>query len=152
MTGESSGFWTEFLQNRVMWASFTAWLTAQFLKGVVGVLRKRRFNFKWFVNSGGMPSSHTAAVVGLATALGIEYGFDSPLVAIASVYALIIMFDAQGVRRQSGKQAEALNMILDDIYAMKGIRMEPLKSLFGHTPIEVIAGALVGVTVVLLVL
>ena len=147
-----TGWWAEILHNQVLGASFLGWALAQFLKVVWGVIRERRFNFRWFVGSGGMPSSHTAAVIALATAVGMEGGFSSIYFAISCVFALVIMFDAQGVRRQSGKQAEALNRILDDVYAQKGIQLDPLKELFGHTPIEVIAGAAVGVFVAILVM
>ncbi len=126
-----------------------AWLIAQTIKVAIGVVQEKRFNFKWFVGSGGMPSSHTATVSALATAVGLTYGFASPLFAITFFLAFIIMFDAQGVRRQSGHQAEALNQIIEDIYLNKGIQQERLKELLGHTPIQVFTGAAIGILVAL---
>lgn len=141
----SEGVWGQLAHNRVLLASAVAWAVAQGLKVLLGVHEEKRFNFKWFVGSGGMPSSHSALVTCMAVSVGLRYGFDSVFFAAVAVLAVIIMFDAQGVRRHSGKQAEALNKILDDIYAHRGIELEPLKELFGHTPVEVFAGALIGV-------
>ena len=126
-----------------------AWLIAQTLKVLIGVFREKRFNFKWFVGTGGMPSSHAALVSALATSVGLEMGFASSSFAIALVFAVVVLFDAQGVRRASGQQAEALNRILDDIYWKRGIKEERLKELLGHTPVEVLAGIGVGVLVAL---
>ena len=142
---------TQWYRNRVFFSGFWAWFFAQAIKVFLGVLREKRFNFKWFVGSGGMPSSHAALASGLTTSIGLFYGFDSGLFAMAFAFAVITMFDAQGVRRQSGKQAEALNRILDDIYTQKGLQEAPLKELFGHTPVEVFAGAFLGVLIALIV-
>jgi len=138
--------------NPVVVAGFWGWFTAQSLKVLVGVFREKRFNFKWFVGSGGMPSSHAAMVMALTVAVGIREGFGTSLFAACMIFAFITMFDAQGVRRQSGKQAEALNEILDDIYSQRGIQPEPLKELFGHTPVEVLAGGVIGAAVAALVI
>lgn len=146
------GVLSDFVRNDIIWACVASWLVAQTLKVFLGIFREKRFNFRWFVGSGGMPSSHAATVASLAAAVGLVYGFASGFFAVAAVFAFIIMFDAQGVRRQSGKQAEALNHILDDIYMQKGIRGERLKELFGHTPVEVIAGAFIGVMMSVIVL
>jgi acid phosphatase family membrane protein YuiD len=124
-----------------------AWLVAQTIKVAIGVVREKRFNFKWFVGTGGMPSSHAATVSALAASAGLTYGFTSPFFAIVFFLAFIIMFDAQGVRRQSGHQAEALNKIIEDIYFNKGIQQERLKELLGHTPIQVFIGAAIGILV-----
>jgi hypothetical protein len=137
-------------RNKIFIASITAWITAQFLKVFLGVLRDRRFNFRWLISSGGMPSSHVAVSMCLTASIGLYYGFDSGLFAMALCFAGITMFDAQGVRRHSGKQAQALNRILEDIYANKGIQEEPLKQLLGHTPIEVYAGGALGVLIAVL--
>jgi hypothetical protein len=135
----------QWYRNKVFFAGFWSWFIAQLIKVIIGVIREKRFNFKWFVGSGGMPSSHAALACGLTTAVGVAHGFDSALYAMAFAFAVIIMFDAQGVRRQSGKQAEALNRILDDLYANRGLREEPMKELFGHTPVEVFVGAFIGI-------
>ncbi len=114
---------------------------------VLGFIEEKRFNFKWFIGSGGMPSSHAALVMSVAVAVGLSEGFGTPVFALALTFALVTMFDAQGVRRQSGHQAEALNKMLDDIYSQRGIQEAPLKELFGHTPVEVMAGAALGIVV-----
>jgi hypothetical protein len=152
MVISDGGFWAELSRNRVLWTSILAWATAQGLKVVLGVVRERRFNFKWFVGSGGMPSSHAAFVNAATVSVGLTSGFDSYVFGAVAVFAFVIMFDAQGVRRQSGKQAEALNKILDDLYSMRGVKLEPLMELFGHTPIEVFTGAFIGAAVALAVL
>ncbi len=144
-------FLAEWYRNKVFLAGFWSWFIAQTIKVILGVIREKRFNFRWFVGSGGMPSSHAALVAGLTTAVGLFQGFDSPLFAMAFGFAVITMFDAQGVRRQSGHQAEALNKILEDLYAHKGLQEERLKELFGHTPVEVFAGSFLGVVVALVI-
>ena len=142
--------WDQLTHNRVLTASGVSWFVAHSCKVLIGVIEEKRFNFKWFVGSGGMPSSHTAFVMAAAVSIGIRYGYQSDLFAAVAVFAFVTMFDAQGVRRHSGKQAEALNRIFDDIYAHRELEWEPLKELFGHTPLEVIAGALIGIFTALL--
>ena len=127
-----------------------AWLTAQTLKVILGIITEKRFNFKWFVGTGGMPSSHAAVASGMAAAMGLSCGFDSPLFGLALLFAIIVISDAQGVRRASGKQAEILNKILDDIYWKKKIQEDRLKELLGHTPFQIIVGVALGISVVLL--
>jgi acid phosphatase family membrane protein YuiD len=140
----------EFTKNYIFWTSFVAWLTAQTIKVALGIFREKRFNFRWFVGTGGMPSSHAAGVAALATSIGVTYGFDSAMFAVAVIFALIVMFDAQGVRQATGKQAEILNKMLDDIYWKKKLDENKLAELIGHTPVEVFAGATLGVIVSLL--
>ncbi len=120
---------------------------AQSLKVLLGVLREKRFDFRWFVGTGGMPSSHAAVVSALTTSVGLHAGFASPIFYVALVFTIVVLFDAQGVRRASGKQAEILNKILDDIYWKKNIQEERLMELIGHTPMEVLAGTFVGIFV-----
>ena len=140
----------EFLKNYIFWTSAAAWLIAQTIKVALGVLREKRFNFRWFVGSGGMPSSHVASMSALSTSIGVTYGFDSALFATVLTFTLIVMFDAQGVRRSSGQQAEILNKMLDDIYWKKKMDEDKLKELLGHTPVQVFAGAALGILVSLL--
>lgn len=136
-----------FRENRMFLTVLMAWFLAQTIKVAIGVVREKRFNFKWFVGSGGMPSSHAATVAALAASVGFTFGFGSPFFAMAFFLAFIIMFDAQGVRRQSGQQAEALNKIIEDIYLNKGVNQERLMELLGHTPVQVFIGAALGVLV-----
>jgi acid phosphatase family membrane protein YuiD len=97
-----------------------------------------------------MPSTHAAGVSCLATAVGLEYGFDSVYFAIAVVFTIVVMFDAQGVRRATGRQAGILNKIMDDIYWRGRIQEDQLRELIGHTPVEVIIGAILGIFVAFL--
>ena len=146
----SDSLFAQLGRNRIFIATFSAWAIAQILKVLIGVIRERRFNFKWLARSGGMPSSHVALSMCLTTSIGLYYGFDSGLFAMALGFAVITMFDAQGVRHHSGKQAQALNRILEDIYSHKGLQEAPLKQLVGHTPIEVYAGGTLGILVAVL--
>lgn len=140
----------EFGKNYIFLTSFAAWAIAQTIKVVLGIFREKRFNFRWFVGTGGMPSAHAASVAALSTSVGITYGFDSALFAVALTFTLIIMFDAQTTRLSSGKQAEILNKMLDDIYWKHKLDEEKLKEFLGHTPIQVFVGAGLGIVVSLL--
>ena len=124
--------------------TLSAWASAQCVKVLLGVIRERRFNFRWLIGTGGMPSSHAAGAVALATSCGMHLGFNSVAFALAAVFALVTMFDAQGVRRATGLQAEILNKILEDIYWKGKIESMRLVELIGHTPIQVFTGALIG--------
>ena len=139
-------FITNFRFN-ILLTTCTAWFVAQALKVLIGVVREKRFNFRWFVGTGGMPSSHAAAVSALAVSVGLHTGFSSPSFAIALLFAVVVLFDAQGVRHSSGKQAEVLNKILDDIYWKRRIKEDRLKELLGHTPVQVLAGTILGITI-----
>ena len=137
-------FFTQLSQNRVFTATIISWFTAQIIKILIAVINKRRFNFKWLIGTGGMPSSHCAATAALATTLGLEYGFHTGIFAIGLGFAIVTMFDAQSARRAVGKQAEILNKMVEDIYFKKPIKEERLIELIGHTPVQVIAGAILG--------
>ena len=138
---------SQFFRNKIMIATLLAWVVAQTLKVVIGVIREKRFDFRWFVGTGGMPSTHACGVSCLAASVGLEYGFDSVSFAIALVFTLVVMFDAQGVRRATGRQAGILNKIMDDIYWRGKIQENQLRELIGHTPFEVIIGALLGISI-----
>lgn len=140
-------FFASLGKNQMFLTVFMAWLLAQTIKVAIGVIGEKRFNFKWFVGTGGMPSSHAATVSALAASVGFTFGFSSPFFAIAFFFAFIIMFDAQGARRQSGRQAEILNKIIEDIYLKRGVKQERLIELLGHTPIQVFIGAALGIIV-----
>ena len=140
-----SDFFKELYRNHVLVVTFLAWLIAQTLKVSLGVLRTKRFDFRWFIGTGGMPSAHAAGSSALATIIGLDYGFNTVVFALAAVFAVVTMFDAQGVRRSTGRQASILNKILDDIYWKGKIEEDRLKELIGHTPIEVFMGAIIGI-------
>ena len=137
-------------KNKIFMTTLIAWIVAQTLKVIFGVIKQKKFDFRWFVGTGGMPSTHAAGVSCLATAVGLECGFDSVYFAIALVFTLVVMFDAQGVRRATGRQAGILNKIMDDIYWQGRIQENQLRELIGHTPVEVIVGALLGITIAIL--
>ena len=138
-----------FMHNRILSVTIVAWVFTQTIKVTLGVIREKKFNFRWFIGTGGMPSSHAAGATALALSSGLELGFSSPIFALAFVFAMVTMFDAQGVRRSAGKQAEILNKILDDIHWRGKIKENKLKELLGHTPIQVIAGSIIGALIAL---
>ncbi len=130
--------------------TISAWLIAQTIKVVIGIFRMKKFDFRLFIGSGGMPSSHAAGAACLAASIGLECGFDSVYFALAFAFGIVVMFDAQGVRRSTGKQASILNTIMDDIYWRGKIQQIRLRELIGHTPVEVIMGLLLGVAIALI--
>ncbi|MBP7836394.1 MAG: divergent PAP2 family protein [Candidatus Omnitrophica bacterium] len=136
--------------NKIFLTTLSAWLIAQAMKVFIGVVQKKRLDFRLFVGTGGMPSSHVAGAACLAASIGLEYGFDSVLFALAASFAIVVMFDAQGVRRATGKQARILNKMTDDIYWQGKIHDGRLRELIGHTPLEVIGGFLLGVLIAIL--
>ena len=138
-------FFPEIFHNRIFLITLAVWILAQLIKVILGVIKEKRFNFRWFIGTGGMPSSHAAGASALATSVGLEYGFNSPLFAVAAAFAMVTMFDAQGVRRATGFQATILNKMMDDIYSKGQVEEQRLKELVGHTPIEVLAGFIFGV-------
>jgi len=138
-----------FMKNRVLSVTIIAWAVTQTLKVTLGVIKSKKFDFRWFIGTGGMPSSHAAGATALALSSGLELGFSSPIFALAFVFALVTMFDAQGVRRSAGRQAEILNKILDDIYWQGRIKEEKLKELLGHTPFQVMVGTVIGILIAL---
>lgn len=134
------GLWS----NGALWIPLSAAIAVQLFKFIWESARKGVFDFQVLGRSGGMPSSHTAMVSSLATVIGYDYGLDSPLFAIAAVIAVIVMYDARGVRQESGKQARVLNRIVREFFRGEPIGEKELKELLGHTGTEVLVGALVG--------
>ena len=120
-------------------------LVAQLLKFIGHFIKTKKVNFQVLATTGGMPSSHTAGVISLSTTVGFICGFDSVEFAIAIGYSLVVMYDAAGLRRATGKIAACLNKIRDDFYANGQMPAERLKELLGHTPFEVFVGALLGI-------
>lgn len=139
----------DLLQNKALMASTLSWIVAQALKVVLSFWYDKRLDFRRFVSPGGMPSSHAASVSCLTVLVGKESGLRSTNLAIVVVFALIVMYDAAGVRRAAGRQAAVLNRIVKEVRALKGLRNERLRELLGHTPVEVIAGAALGIAVAL---
>lgn len=140
----------QIIKNKILMTALSAWVIAQTIKVITGVIRQRKFDFRWFVGTGGMPSAHATGASCLATAIGLEYGFNSVHFALAVSFAIVVMFDAQGVRRATGRQARILNKLMEDIYWQGRIQENRLRELIGHTPVEVIVGFLLGVIIALL--
>ncbi len=137
--------------NLTLAISFAAWVTAQLIKLIGGFFRSKEWDWGFFVRSGGMPSAHTALVSSLATTVGFLDGFNSTLFGASTVMALIVMYDAAGVRRAVGIQAGILNRILRELRDKRPKDVEnDVRELLGHTPIQVFYGALVGVVVAVL--
>ena len=135
----------ELFSNKAVWVSIATGLIGQALKVAVNLIRYRRFSFSWFTDTGGMPSSHSAFVSGVAVATGMAAGFDSAAFVVALTVAIIVVYDAAGVRRAVGKQAEILNEIAKLMYKHEDVPPERLKELIGHTPVEVFVGVLTGI-------
>lgn len=133
--------------NRPLWAAALGWFIAQLIKTLASLRKERRVNLGHMVASGGMPSSHSALVVGLATAVGRVDGLDSTAFALAAVFAGVVMYDAAGVRLAVSRQARILNLMLEDFFHERGIREQRLRELIGHTPTQVFVGALIGIVI-----
>jgi acid phosphatase family membrane protein YuiD len=140
-----SEIFSQLTKNHVLIVTVIAWLFTQFVKVILGVVREKRFDFRWFIGTGGMPSSHAAGASALATSIGMSQGFDSVIFALAATFGVVVFFDAQGVRMATGRQAHILNHIMGDIYFKGRIQEKRLKELIGHTPLEVIFGIIIGV-------
>ncbi|MDY2698098.1 MAG: divergent PAP2 family protein [Lachnospiraceae bacterium] len=145
--------WNEILGNQVLVCSVLGWTVAQVLKTLIDVFLNRSFNPERLFGSGGMPSSHSATVCALTTASGMKYGVGSFEFAVSFVLAMIVMYDAMGVRRETGKQAKLLNSVFfENILNLDGVFLqEKLKEYVGHTPLQVAAGAVLGIVMAVLV-
>lgn len=140
-------FWKE----SVLVTCIAAWFTAQLLKVIFTLIKNRRFDVRRFIGAGGMPSSHSSFVTSLATAIGLTNGFESGEFAICVVLAMIVMYDAAGVRRAAGQQARILNKLIEQWEKSDFSDTDKrLKELLGHTPKEVFAGAFLGIAIALL--
>ncbi len=139
------------LDNRILLSSFLAWAIAQVSKTILDLFRQRKLILSRLVSSGGMPSSHSALVTGMATATGRVAGVSSASFAIAVVVASIVMYDAAGVRRAVSIQARILNQMIDEAFQGSPMAEKRLRELIGHTPIQVFVGALLGLGVGLII-
>lgn len=134
--------------NSALRAGFWAWFFAQALKVLIHFVIHRKFDASRMVGLGGMPSSHTSFLCAASMSIGFQEGFSSAIFGLSACITMVVMTDAAGVRRAAGKQAAVLNRIIDDmIFSGKGIDEEKLKELIGHTPVQVFAGALLGILV-----
>lgn len=144
------GFLEGLLNNRIFMSAVTGWLVAQVLKVIIYAIINKSFRVERFVGSGGMPSSHSATVCALTTATVLEYGTSSFEFAIAGILAIIVMYDARGVRLETGKQAEAINQLFTLLTDQHVEPVVKLKELVGHTPLQVAVGAVLGIIIALL--
>lgn len=140
-------FLTEISHNYVLGTAAVSWFIAQFIKFLTAMVRERKFSPILLMSSGGMPSSHTSFVVALSAMVGLQQGFDSAVFAISMVFASVVMYDATGVRRHAGKQAAVLNMLIENLNNPNISLEKKLKELLGHTPKQVMAGAVLGLVV-----
>ncbi len=124
-----------------------AWFLAQIFKVFTSFLKKRKFDMYALVAPGGMPSSHTSFVVALALRIGIIDGFRSTVFGIAAAFALIVMYDAAGVRRAAGLQAQKINLMIDEFQITHQVNEKRLREILGHTPLEVFGGIVLGILV-----
>lgn len=139
-----NNFWM-FVTNKYIYIPILLWFGIQLFKLIYDLCTTRKFNFKRILGAGGMPSSHSAVVTSLATLIGKNLGVDSPIFAIALIFAFVVMYDACGVRRAAGKQAKVLNDIVNTP-GLSGVQVqEKLQEALGHTPIQVFVGAIIGI-------
>ena len=139
-----------FFSNTIILSALTGWFLSQFIKGIIALLNSHTRSLKqvleaMFWRTGGMPSSHTAVVASMTAAVAIEEGLGSNLFAVSLFMAMLVIRDALGVRRSSGQQAKALNLLGRQTAEKQGVDFEPVKEVRGHQPLEVIVGALLGI-------
>ena len=145
-------FFQELTSNQTLMTGVTGWVVAQVLKTILDIGLNHSFNPERLVGSGGMPSSHSSTVCSMATAAALRYGVGSFEFAISFVLSMIVMYDAMGVRRETGKQAKLLNSVFfENILNLDGVFLqEKLKEYVGHTPLQVVAGAVLGILLAVL--
>ena len=135
------------INNKYLYVPLIVWFCIQLFKVIYDLITTKKLNFKRIMGAGGMPSSHSAVVTSLATLIGKYQGVDTPIFAMSVVFAMVVMYDAAGVRRAAGKQARLLNKIVETP-GLSGVQVqEKLVEVLGHTPLQVIVGAIIGVVV-----
>ena len=140
----------DIINNFALMCSLLGWLIASVAKIIIGLIKEKRIDFRRIYGSGGMPSSHSATVSSLATAVAKTDGLRSTSFAIAFMFAFIVMYDATGVRRAAGEQARILNHLVQNLAENKPVYLKKnLKELIGHTPLEVVVGSLLGILIAL---
>jgi acid phosphatase family membrane protein YuiD len=139
------------LDNRVLISALAAWGTAQVIKVPIEYLRQRRWMWAMLLTTGGMPSSHSALIVGVANAIGLYVGYDSPLFALGIAIAMIVTYDSAGIRRQAGMHAERINVLFEELLKGHMWDEKELREVLGHTPLEVAGGILWGIVVTTLI-
>ena len=142
---------TDFVTNKYIYIPLLVWFSIQAFKVIWDLVQTKKFNFKRILGAGGMPSSHSAVVMCLAMMIGKEYGFGSSIFALSIIFSFVVMYDAAGVRRAAGKQAALLNKIINTPGLSIPQVQERLVEVLGHTPVQVLVGAVIGVVVGLIV-
>lgn len=132
------------LSNKALVVPLAAWLVAQVLKTLILLIRNRRLNLS-YITYGGMPSAHTTLVCALATSIAIVYGFQSAAFAVSTIFAAVVMYDAAGVRQTVSAQSAILNRILDELFKGKPAFEQRFREFIGHTRLEVVVGAALGI-------
>jgi acid phosphatase family membrane protein YuiD len=135
------------LNNPVLVSALIAWVIAQATKVPIEYVRTHRWDWALLFRAGGMPSSHAALVTAAAHGAGLWMGFDSPIFAVGMVLALVVIYDATGIRRQAGLHAEAINMMIEDLMQGHPLQEEKLREVLGHSPMEAVVGFLLGLAV-----
>ena len=138
------------ITNKYIYIPLIVWFCVQAFKVIHDLITTKKLNFKRIMGAGGMPSSHSAIVTCLSAMIGKSLGFDTPMFAMSLIFAMVVMYDAAGVRRAAGKQARLLNKIVETPGLSSVQVQEKLVEVLGHTPLQVIVGAAIGITVGLL--
>jgi acid phosphatase family membrane protein YuiD len=133
--------------NHVLISAFTAWAIAQIIKVPLEFLHTHKWNWVLLLRAGGMPSSHSALVASAAHFIGLKWGFNTPIFGLAFILAVVVIYDATGIRRQAGKHAEIINKMITDLTSGHPLKEEQLREVLGHTPLEALAGTVLGVIV-----
>ncbi len=128
-----------------LWAALFGWIVAQSAKMICSFISTKRLDFSYMVSTGGMPSAHSAMASALATSLGLCEGLNSPVFSLGVAFAIVVMFDAQSVRKAAGEQARLLNQIVDELLREHHLSETKLKELLGHTRLEVLMGMVTGI-------
>lgn len=139
--------WYALFHNEPLWLAGLAWVLSAVIKVFITLIVDKKLLLERMMSTGGMPSTHTAPVIGLTTAFGLIYGLDHPYFAIGSVISFIVMYDAANLRQEAGKHAEAINILFDELISGGGIHQEKwerMRELLGHTWLEIGAGGLIG--------
>ncbi len=144
-------FFVALFTNKCLMAAGIAWTLAQVIKLPLEYFLHHEWNWHLLIRAGGMPSSHSALVIGVATAIGLTEGFNSPLFALAVVLSAVVIYDATGVRRHAGDHARVLNLMIDELLTGHPLAEKELKEVLGHTPREVVAGIALGIIVAIAV-
>ena len=142
---------TGIFENPSLLTALAAWLAAQILKPPVEYLRKGKWKWGYLFSAGGMPSSHSSLMVGATMGIGLHEGFNTAVFALAIAMTMIVIYDAAGVRREAGRHAEMINILIDELFAGHPISDKQLREVLGHTPLEVLGGIVWGLLVTFLV-